>query len=211
MKHTVTVFRGDGIGPELVDNVLKILEAAKAPLEYEIYNVGEDEWKRNGALIPDEAYASFERTKVLLKSPITTPVGKGFRSLNVTLRGKYDLYANIRPVKSNDAVKTPFKNVDIVIFRENTEGLYVGKEEQIDENTVHAIKIVTKKASERIIRDASSTRRRTAERKLPAFTRQTSSRCLTACSSRSSVKLQRITRKLRLMTRSSTTPACSSS
>ena len=87
MKHTVTVFRGDGIGPELVDNVLKILEAAKAPLEYEIYNVGEDEWKRNGALIPDEAYASFERTKVLLKSPITTPVGKGFRSLNVTLRG----------------------------------------------------------------------------------------------------------------------------
>ena len=143
MKHTVTVFRGDGIGPELVDNVLKILEAAKAPLEYEIYNVGEDEWKRNGALIPDEAYASFERTKVLLKSPITTPVGKGFRSLNVTLRGKYDLYANIRPVKSNDAVKTPFKNVDIVIFRENTEGLYVGKEEQIDENTVHAIKIVT--------------------------------------------------------------------
>ena len=144
MKHTVTVFRGDGIGPELVDNVLKILEAAKAPLEYEIYNVGEDEWKRNGALIPDEAYASFERTKVLLKSPITTPVGKGFRSLNVTLRGKYDLYANIRPVKSNDAVKTPFKNVDIVIFRENTEGLYVGKEEQIDENTVHAIKIVTK-------------------------------------------------------------------
>ena len=202
MKHTVTVFRGDGIGPELVDNVLKILEAAKAPLEYEIYNVGEDEWKRNGALIPDEAYASFERTKVLLKSPITTPVGKGFRSLNVTLRGKYDLYANIRPVKSNDAVKTPFKNVDIVIFRENTEGLYVGKEEQIDENTVHAIKIVTK--------TPSSTRRRTAERKLPAFTRQTSSRCLTACSSRSSVKLQRITRKLRLMTRSSTTPACSS-
>lgn len=69
MKHTVTVFRGDGIGPELVDNVLKILEAAKAPLEYEIYNVGEDEWKRNGALIPDEAYASFERTKVLLKVP----------------------------------------------------------------------------------------------------------------------------------------------
>ena len=82
--------------------------------------------------------------KVLLKSPITTPVGRGFRSLNVTLRGKYDLYANIRPVKSNDAVKTPFKNVDIVIFRENTEGLYVGKEEQIDENTVHAIKDLTR-------------------------------------------------------------------
>lgn len=78
----------------------------------------------------------------------------GFRSLNVTLRGQYDLYANIRPVKSNAAVKTPFKNVDIVIFRENTEGLYVGVEEQVNPDTVHAIKIVTRQASERIIRDA---------------------------------------------------------
>ena len=154
MSHKITVFRGDGIGPELVDNVLKILKAADAPLEYEVFNVGEDEWKRNGALIPEEAYASFERTKVLLKSPITTPVGKGFRSLNVTLRGQYDLYANIRPVKSNAAVKTPFENVDIVIFRENTEGLYVGVEEQVNPDTVHAIKIVTRQASERIIRDA---------------------------------------------------------
>ena len=105
-------------------------------------------------MIPEEAYAACERTKVLLKSPITTPVGKGFRSLNVTLRGQYDLYANIRPVKSNAAVKTPFENVDIVIFRENTEGLYVGVEEQVNPDTVHAIKIVTRQASERIIRDA---------------------------------------------------------
>lgn len=130
MNHTITVFRGDGIGPELVDSVLKILEAAKAPLTYEIFNVGKKEYEDHGALISDAAYASFEKTKVLLKSPITTPIGKGFRSLNVTLRGKYDLYANIRPVKSNNAVKTPFHNVDLVIFRENTEGLYVGKEEK---------------------------------------------------------------------------------
>lgn len=102
---------------------------------------------------------------MLLKSPITTPVGKGFRSLNVTLRGKYDLYANIRPVRSNDAVKTPFKNVDIVIFRENTEGLYVGVEEQIDPDTVHAIKIVTRKASERITVTHSSMQRKTAAEK----------------------------------------------
>ena len=154
MKKTVTVFRGDGIGPELVDSVLKILEAAGAPLDYELFDVGENEWKRNGSLLPEAACRSFERTKVLLKSPITTPVGTGFRSLNVTLRGMYDLYANIRPVRSNAAVHTPFHDVDIVIFRENTEGLYVGQEEQIDENTVHAVKIVTRKASERIIRDA---------------------------------------------------------
>ena len=91
---------------------------------------------------------------MLLKSPITTPVGKGFRSLNVFLRKKYDLYANIRPARSNHAVKTPFQDVDIVIFRENTEDLYVGVEEKIDENTVHATKLITRRASERIIRDA---------------------------------------------------------
>lgn len=154
MKKMITVFKGDGIGPEITDCVLEILESAGAELDYEIYNVGEAEWKRNGALIPDEAYASFERNRVLIKSPITTPIGHGFRSLNVTLRNKYDLYANIRPAKSNIAVKTPFPNVDMVIFRENTEDLYVGVEEKIDEDTVHAKKIITRKASTRIIRDA---------------------------------------------------------
>ena len=154
MKKMITVFKGDGIGPEITDCVLEILESAGAGLDYEIYNVGEAEWKRNGALIPDEAYASFERNRVLLKSPITTPIGHGFRSLNVTLRNKYDLYANIRPAKSNIAVKTPFSDVDMVIFRENTEDLYVGVEEKIDEDTVHAKKIITRKASTRLIRDA---------------------------------------------------------
>ena len=151
---TITVFKGDGIGPEIVDAVLKILEAAKAPLSYECFEVGAAEYERHGKLIPDAAFASFEKNKVLLKAPITTPIGKGFRSLNVTLRNKYDLYANIRPAKSNSAVKTRFENVDIVTFRENTEDLYVGVEEQIDENTVHATKIITRKASERIIHDA---------------------------------------------------------
>ena len=133
---TITVFKGDGIGPEITDAVLEILKAAKAPLDYEIFRVGEAEYEENGALIPEKAFASFERNKILLKSPITTPVGKGFRSLNVTLREKYDLYANIRPAKSNAAVVTPFKDVDIVTFRENTEDLYVGVEEQIDAGTV---------------------------------------------------------------------------
>ena len=166
MKKTVTVFRGDGIGPELVDSVLQILEAAEAPLKYEIFNVGEAEWKRNGELIPQEALQSFEKTKILLKSPITTPVGTGFRSLNVTLRNQYDLYANIRPVRSNSAVHTPFPNVDIVIFRENTEGLYVGIEEKKDENTVHAIKVVTRKACERIIRKAFEYARENGRRRV---------------------------------------------
>ncbi|MGE1061995.1 isocitrate/isopropylmalate dehydrogenase family protein [Megasphaera paucivorans] len=151
---TITVFKGDGIGPEITDAVLTILDAAHSDMTYEIFNVGAAEYEKNGALIPEEAFTSFEKNKVLLKSPITTPIGKGFRSLNVTLRNKYDLYANIRPAKANAAVSTPFPNVDIVTFRENTEDLYVGIEKQIDENTVHAIKIITRKASERIIRDA---------------------------------------------------------
>ncbi len=151
---TITVFKGDGIGPEITEAVLNILDAAKAPLEYEMFRVGAAEYEENGALIPDAAFASFEKNKVLLKSPITTPVGKGFRSLNVTLREKYDLYANIRPAKSNSAVKTPFQDIDIVTFRENTEDLYVGVEKQIDPDTVYATKIITRKASTRIITDA---------------------------------------------------------
>ncbi len=151
---TITVFKGDGIGPEITDAVIEILKAAHAPLDYEFFNVGAAEYERNGALIPEAAFQSFEKTHLLLKSPITTPIGKGFRSLNVTLRKKYDLYANIRPAKSNAAVPTPFPNVDIVTFRENTEGLYVGVEYKINDDTVHAIKIITRKASERIIRAA---------------------------------------------------------
>ncbi len=154
MTNKITVMKGDGIGPEICDAVMQILKAAKADVTFECFEVGEAEYKRNGELIPKEAYESFERNRIMLKAPITTPIGKGFRSLNVTLRKRYDLYANIRPAKSNTAVLTPFPNVDIVTFRENTEDLYVGVEEEIDENTVHATKIITRKASERIIEDA---------------------------------------------------------
>ncbi|MFI3252712.1 MAG: isocitrate/isopropylmalate dehydrogenase family protein [Eubacteriales bacterium] len=154
MNQTITVFQGDGIGPEIASAVLDILKAAKAPLEFECFNVGEKEYETNGALIPQGAYDSFEKNKVLLKAPITTPIGKGFRSLNVTLRKEYNLYANIRPAKSNSAVQTPFTEIDLVTFRENTEDLYVGVEEWKDENTVHATKIITREASTKIIEDA---------------------------------------------------------
>ena len=154
MKKTITVFKGDGIGPEITDAVLAILQAAQAPLAYEVYSVGIPLYEQCGELISEEAFASFERNKVLLKSPITTPIGSGFRSINVLLRKKYDLYANVRPAKSNPAIVTPFPDVDIVTFRENTEDLYVGVEEQIDADTVHATKIITRKTSERIIEAA---------------------------------------------------------
>ena len=151
---TVTFFRGDGIGPEISASVFSIFKAAQVPVKFDIYDVGEAEYERNGKLIPDAAFASFEKTHVLLKSPITTPVGKGFRSLNVTMRKKYDLYANFRPAKSNSAVPTPFPNTDIVTFRENTEDLYAGVEEKISDDEMHSIKIITREKSERICRAA---------------------------------------------------------
>lgn len=152
--RTITVFRGDGIGPEITDAVLEILDAAKVELNYEIFDVGEAVYNKTGEFIPQKGLDSFEKNKILLKSPITTPIGKGFRSLNVMLRNQYDLWANIRPAKSNPCLNTMFHDIDIVTFRENTEDLYVGKEEVIDENTVIAYKIITKKASRRIIKAA---------------------------------------------------------
>lgn len=151
---TITVFKGDGIGPEITNAVLSILKASGADLEYDIFDVGEAVYETTGEYIPSAAFASFDSTKVLLKSPITTPIGKGFKSLNVTLRNKYNLWANIRPAKSNPKIPTPFPNVDLVTFRENTEDLYVGIEEWKNENTVYATKIITRSASTRIIRAA---------------------------------------------------------
>ena len=150
----VTLFKGDGIGPEICESVKAVFQALNVGIEFEEFEVGEAEYLRHGALIPQVAFDSIDRNKILLKAPITTPIGKGFRSCNVQLREKYDLYANIRPAKNLPNVNTPFKNVDMVIFRENTEDLYVGVEEKIDENTIHATKIITRKCSERIIRAA---------------------------------------------------------
>ncbi len=151
---TVTFFRGDGIGPEISEAVFSVFNAACVPVSFDIYDVGAAEYEKNGKLIPDAAFASFEKTGVLLKSPITTPVGKGFRSLNVTMRMKYDLYANVRPARSNKAVRTPFPNTDIVTFRENTEDLYAGIEEKISDDEMHSIKVITRRKTDRIVRAA---------------------------------------------------------
>lgn len=154
MSQTITVFRGDGIGPEITNAVLDILQTAGADLKYEIFDVGGEIYKKTGSFIPESGLKSFKKNKILLKSPITTPIGKGFKSINVTLRNKFNLWANIRPARSNPALQTKFDNVDIVTFRENTEDLYIGEEEIIDQNTVQAIKRITRSASERIIRSA---------------------------------------------------------
>ena len=152
--HNITLINGDGIGPEISDAVVRIIEASGLKINWDVQTAGEDVIEKEGVPLPERVLESIRKNKVALKAPVTTPIGKGFRSLNVTLRKKYDLYANIRPAKSNNAVKTAFKDIDLIVFRENTEDLYVGVEEQIDENTVHATKIITRHASERIIKDA---------------------------------------------------------
>ena len=126
--HLVTLIPGDGIGPEITEAVTTILAAAGAPLAWEVENAGQTTFDQSGELMPPSLLASLEKTRVGLKGPITTPVGKGFKSINVTLRQKYDLYQNVRPAKTTPGVTTRYEGIDLVLFRENTEGLYSGLE-----------------------------------------------------------------------------------
>lgn len=153
MYH-ITMIPGDGIGPEVMAAARQVVEASGIDVQWDVVNAGADTFETTGALIPDAVIESIEKNKVALKGPITTPVGKGFKSVNVQLRKLFDLYANIRPIKKIKGIDTPFENVDLVIFRENTEGLYIGDETAINDNEVHAIKKVTKTGSERLIRKA---------------------------------------------------------
>jgi len=146
----ITLIKGDGIGPEISDSVVKIIEAAGVKIDWDNQVAGLDAIETDGVPLPDKVINSIKQNKIALKAPITTPIGKGFRSVNVQMRKELDLYANIRPCKNIPTVKTRFEDVDIVVVRENTEDLYAGIEEQIDENTAHSIKIITKQASERI-------------------------------------------------------------
>ena len=154
VMHKITLIPGDGIGPEVTGSTVKILEAAGFKVEWEVVNAGSEVFEKTGVLVPDEVFQSIERNKIALKGPIATPIGKGFRSINVQLRKKYDLYSNIREVKNIPGVKSKYENVDLVIFRENTEGLYIGIEEMQDEDTAVAKKIVTRKGSMRIAKSA---------------------------------------------------------
>ena len=147
----VTLIPGDGIGPEITEAVVSILKEAGAQIEWEIQTAGADVAEVEGVPLPDRVIESIKKNKVALKAPVTTPIGKGFRSVNVALRKELDLYSNLRPCKNIEGIKTRFDNVDLVIVRENTEDLYAGIERQIDEDTAESIKIITRKASTRIV------------------------------------------------------------
>lgn len=152
--HKITLIPGDGIGPEITDAVKSIIAASGVDVLWDVQEVGQKALQIYGNPLPDVAIESIKANKIALKGPVTTQIGKGFKSINVTLRQTFDLYANIRPVKSLPGVKTPFSDVDMVIFRENTEDLYAGIENVINEDRVEAIKVITRKASRRIAEKA---------------------------------------------------------
>ena len=131
---TITLIPGDGIGPEISDAVTKIIDAAGVKINWEIQSAGADVAEAEGTPLPDRVIDSIKKNKIALKAPVTTPIGKGFRSVNVALRKSLDLYACLRPAKNIPGIKTRFDNVDLIVVRENTEDLYAGIERQIDEN-----------------------------------------------------------------------------
>ncbi len=154
MAHTVTLIPGDGIGPELAEATRRVLDASGVEFIWEIVEAGEAVIAKEGTPLPQSVLDSIVRNKIAIKGPITTPVGVGFRSVNVALRQALSLYANLRPVRSMPGLKTRYENVDLVIVRENTEDLYAGIEHMVGPDAAESIKIITRAASERIARYA---------------------------------------------------------
>lgn len=167
--YPIVVIPGDGIGPEVTDATLKVLAAADAPLSYHTHQAGLPAMEATGEVMPAATLDAIREHKTAIKGPCTTPVGKGFRSVNVQLRQTLGLYAAIRPVRSLDGVKTRYEDVDLVVFRENTEGLYAGVENAIVPGVVTSLKIVTEKASMRIARAAFAYAKKRNRKKVTVF------------------------------------------
>jgi isocitrate dehydrogenase (NAD+) len=156
----VTLIPGDGVGPEVIGAAVTVIEAAGVKVNWDRQLAGAAAQRRHGTPVPDALIRSLRRTRVALKGPLETRVGAGYRSINVYLRKTFDLYANLRPIKSFPGVRTPFRNVDLVVIRENTEDLYAGLEHQVAPGVVESIKVITAKASRRIARFAFEFARR---------------------------------------------------
>src|ERR687895_56182 len=166
MPHTITLIPGDGIGPEVSSAVVRIIEATGVDIKWETHYAGAQALEKFGSTLPEELLESIKRNKVALKGPITTPVGKGFTSVNVGLRKALDLYANLRPVRALPNVPSRYPELDLVVVRENTESLYAGLEHVVVPGVVESLKIITEKASTRIARFAFEYARREGRKKV---------------------------------------------
>ena len=167
--HTITLIPGDGIGPEVTDAVVRILEATGVPFAWERFAAGAGAFEKHREYIPKELVHSIERNRVALKGPVTTPVGGGFASINVTLRKRFELYANFRPIKNLPGLETRYPGVDLIIIRENTEGLYVGLEHEVVPGVVESLKVMTEKACTRIAKFAFNYARQHGRKKIHAI------------------------------------------
>ena len=168
MKHTITLIPGDGIGPEVSAAVVRIIEATGVDISWETHYAGAQALEKFGDTLPEELLESIRRNKIALKGPITTPVGKGFTSVNVGLRKTLDLYANLRPVRALPNVPSRYPELDLVVVRENTEDLYSGIEHIVVPGVVESIKIITEKASTRVSKFAFDFARREGRKKVTA-------------------------------------------
>ncbi|WP_180376957.1 isocitrate/isopropylmalate dehydrogenase family protein [Clostridium sp. USBA 49] len=177
MMHKITFIPGDGIGPEVMGAAKKVIEAAGVAIDFEEVAAGEKLIEKYGTPLPDSVLDSIAKNKIAWKGPITTPVGKGFRSVNVTLRQKFNLYANLRPIKTYEGVPSRYENIDLLIVRENTEDLYAGIEHMIGEDAAESIKIITKKASEKIVKFAFDTALEQGRKKVTAVHKANIMKC----------------------------------
>jgi len=166
--HRITLIPGDGIGPEVTANVVRIIEASGVEVQWETHYAGAQALEKFGETLPAELLESIKRNKVALKGPVTTPIGKGFTSVNVGLRQTLDLYANLRPVRALPNVPCRYPELDLIVVRENTEDLYSGIEHVVVPGVVESIKIITEKASTRIARFAFEYSRREGRKKVTA-------------------------------------------
>ncbi len=166
MAHKITLIPGDGIGPEVTQAAVRILEATGLKFEWESFAAGAEAFEKYKEYIPKELTQSIERTRVGLKGPVTTPIGGGFSSINVELRKRFELFANFRPIKNLPHIATRYPNVDLIVFRENTEGLYSGIEHEVVPGVVESLKIITEKASTRISRFAFEFARKNQRKKI---------------------------------------------
>src|SRR5580693_6541151 len=164
--HRITLIPGDGIGPEVTQAVLRILEATGVKFDWERHAAGAEAFEIYGEYIPTALYESIERNKVALKGPVTTPIGGGFKSINVTLRKRFDLFANFRPIKNLPGLESKWPGVDLIIVRENTEGEYVGLEHEVVPGVVESIKVITEKGSMRIAKFAFDYARKHGRKKI---------------------------------------------
>ena len=168
MNPTIAVIRGDGIGPEIMDATLHVLDAMGLGLKYEFVEAGLAAYEKGGELLPEKTLETISRLGVALKSPLTTPVGEGFSSINVALRRRFDLYANVRPAITFPNTKARYQNIDIITVRENTEGAYIGEGQALsaDGETATLTQKITRKGSERIVRYAFELARSAARKKV---------------------------------------------